>query len=170
MLAFDPVVFDAYRAVRPTLRWTLQNLCAFAERSGRCFPSGRKLAAVAGISKSTASRHLAELARDGIVTRRRRPGGYYAYAIAARFLPAAREVSHKRDRAVPSPRTEENPGKKTERFAKLGMTVGELPDPTDQWRSRIRSWRGSRGKFWLDAWGARPGEAGCMVPAALLTG
>src|SRR3712207_7252539 len=45
---------------------------------------------------------------DGIVTRQRRPGGVYAYIIAARFLPASRQVSHKRDRAVPLSRTEEN--------------------------------------------------------------
>ena len=90
MLAFVPVVFDAYRTVRPALRWTLQNLVAFTNSAGRCFPSVRKLAAVAGISKSTASRHLADLARDGILTRQRRPGGCYAYTIATRFLPTAR--------------------------------------------------------------------------------
>jgi DNA-binding transcriptional ArsR family regulator len=111
MLAYVPVVFDAYRAVRPTLRWTLQNLVAFADRTGRCFPSVRKLAAVAGLSKSTASRHLTELARNGIVTRQRRPGGCYAYIIAARFLPATRGVSHKRDYAVPQARTEERKSK-----------------------------------------------------------
>src|ERR1041384_8098630 len=100
MLAFVPVRFDLYRTVRPALRWTLQNLVAFADRGGRCFPSVRKLAAVAGISKSTASRHLAELARDGLLTRQRRPGGCYAYRIDSRFLPASRGVSHKRDRGV----------------------------------------------------------------------
>src|SRR5690349_7473694 len=107
MLAFVPVVFDAYRTVRPALRWTLQNLVAFANRTGRCFPSVRKLSAVAGLSKSTMSRHLAALERDGVLTRQRRSGGVYAYQIAARFLPAAR-VSHKRDRTVPLVRTEEN--------------------------------------------------------------
>src|ERR1044072_4402484 len=90
MLAFVPVVFDAYRTVRPALRWTLQNLVAFTDSAGRCFPSVRKLAAVAGLSKSTAARHLAEMARNGFLTRQRRPGGCYAYTVAARFLPATR--------------------------------------------------------------------------------
>src|SRR3954452_14997044 len=61
LLAYIPVRFDLYRTVRPALRWTLQNLVAFANRAGRCFPSVRTLAAAAGVSKSTASRHLAEL-------------------------------------------------------------------------------------------------------------
>jgi DNA-binding transcriptional ArsR family regulator len=158
MLAFVPVVFDAYRTVRPALRWTLQNLVGFADRTGRCFPSVRKLAAVAGLSKSTASRHLADLARDGILTRQRRPGGCYSYTIAARFLPAAR-VSHKRDQAVPPARTEENPIKKN---------PDGLPDDSAKWKARLRSWRKSR--FWLPFWGPKPTEAGCFVPPELLGG
>ena len=97
MLDYVPVRFDLYRPLRPALRWTLQNLVAFADRTGRCFPSVRKLAAVTGISKSSVSRHLAALERDGIVTRQRRPGGVYAYTIASRFLPAGRGVSHERE-------------------------------------------------------------------------
>ena len=101
MLAYIPVRFDLYRSIRPALRWTLQCLVGFADRTGRCFPSVRKLAAVAGISKSTASRHLAALERDGNLTRQRKPGGCYAYQIDSRFLPAAREVSYTRRAAVP---------------------------------------------------------------------
>ncbi len=159
MLDYVPVRFDLYRSVRPALRWTLQNLVGFADRCGRCFPSVRKLAAVTGISKSSVSRHLAILARDGIVTRQRRPGGVYAYTIAARFLPAARQVSHTRDRAVPLPRTEEHPTKKTSEFY----------DDSAQWRARLGAWQSSGGRFWNAFWGPKPTEPGCFVPTALLS-
>ena len=119
----------------------------------------RTLAAVAGRSKSTVSRHLAELARDGILTRQHRPGGCYAYQIAARFLPAAR-VSHPRNSTVPVVRTEENVNKKT--------SPAGLPDERSKWEARLRAWRKNR--FWLPYWGEKPGNPGCIVPAALLTG
>jgi len=112
MLAYIPVRFDLYRSVRPALRWTLQCLVGFADRAGRCFPSVRKLAAVAGLSKSTVSRHLAALVHAGTLTRQRRPGGVYAYRIDLRFLPAARGVSHRQNRAVPPARIEEKTFKK----------------------------------------------------------
>jgi len=107
ILTYIPVRFDLYRAIRPHLRWTLQCLVGFADRAGRCFPSVHKLAEVADISKSSVSRHLAELTRGGQISRTRKRGGVYAYQIDRRFLLAAREVSHKRDRAVPPARTEE---------------------------------------------------------------
>jgi DNA-binding transcriptional ArsR family regulator len=158
LLDYVPVRFDLYRPLRPAVRWTLQNLIAFADRTGRCFPSVRKLAAVTGISKSSVSRHLAILARDGIVTRQRRPGGVYAYTIAARFLPAARQVSHKRDRAVPPVRTEEQAGKKT----------SEFHDDSAQWRARLGAWYSSGGRFWNPFWGPKPTERGCFAPPALV--
>ncbi len=158
MLDYVPVRFDLYRPLRPALRWTLQNLVGFADRSGRCFPSVRKLAAVTGISKSSVSRHLAVLARDGIVTRQRRPGGVYSYRIASRFLPAARQESHKHDRAVPLARTEENPTKKT----------SEFHDDSAQWRARLGAWQSSGGRFWNAFWGPKPTEPGCFAPTALL--
>ena len=159
MLDYVPVRFDLYRPLRPALRWTLQCLVAFADRTGRCFPSVRKLAAVTGISKSSVSRHLAELARDGIVTRQRRPGGVYSYRIDSRFLPACREVSHKRDRAVPLSRTEEHPTKKSSGFH----------DDSAQWRARLGAWKSSSGRFWNAFWGPKPTEPGCFVPTALLS-
>src|SRR5215204_6918747 len=113
MLAFVPVTFDLYRTVRRHLHWTLQNLVAFADRTGRCFPSVRTLAAATGQPRSTVSRHLAQLAEEGVIARQRRPGGCYAYVIAGRFLPAARGVSHRRAEGVPPARTEEQVGKKT---------------------------------------------------------
>jgi DNA-binding transcriptional regulator YhcF (GntR family) len=159
LLDYVPVRFDLYRPLRPALRWTLQCLVGFADCTGRCFPSVRKLAQVTGISKSSVSRHLAELARDGILTRQRRPGGVYAYTIAARFLPAARGVSHKRDRAVPRARTEEHSTKKTSGFF----------DDSGQWQARLSAWRSSGGKFWNPFWGPKPSEPGCFAPMALLS-
>src|SRR3954447_25604090 len=93
MLAFVPVTLDLYRSVRRHLHWTLQNLVAYADRAGKCWPSVRTLAGVTGHGKSTVSRHLAQLAKDGIITRQRRPGGVYSYIIDKRFLPDMRGVS-----------------------------------------------------------------------------
>jgi DNA-binding transcriptional ArsR family regulator len=157
MLAYVPVVFDAYRPLKPHLRWTLQCLVGFADTSGRCFPSIRTLAAVAGLGKSSVARHLAELEVAGALTRRRKPGGVFTYVVDARFLPAARSaaaVSHRRKSAVPPARTEENPWKKTSDSA--------LPDEGAQWQARLRSWKLSG--FWLPQWGAKPGEPGCFAP------
>jgi DNA-binding transcriptional MocR family regulator len=171
LLSFVPVTLDLYRTVRRHLHWTLQNLVSFADRTGRCFPSVRTLAAATGQPRSTVSRHLAQLAAEGIIARQRRPGGVYAYTVAARFLPAMRGVSHQREKGVPPARTEENLGKKTgyarARFAKSGVSYGEIPDDRVKWEARLRSWRKSG--FWLPLWGSKPGEAGCMAPAALLT-
>src|SRR3954464_14010150 len=123
MLAFVPVTLDLYRTVRRHLHWTLQNLVSFANRTGKCWPSVRTLAAATGQPRSTVSRHLAQLAEEGVIARQRRPGGVYAYVIGARFLPAARGVSHRREKGVPPARTEEQLGKKRvaraiDRFAK----------------------------------------------------
>ena len=151
MLSFVPVTLDLYRTVRRHLHWTLQNLVSFADRTGKCFPSVRTLAAATGQPRSTVSRHLAQLAEAGVIARQRRPGGVYAYVIAGRFLPAARGVSHQRERGVPPPGTEEQAGKKTgyarARFAKSGISFGEIQDDRSKWEARLRSWRKSG--FWL---------------------
>jgi DNA-binding transcriptional MocR family regulator len=170
LLSFIPVTLDLYRTVRRHLHWTLQNLVAFADRTGRCFPSVRTLAAATGQPRSTVSRHLAQLAQEGVIARQRRPGGVYAYVIETRFLPAQRGVSHQRKKGVPPSRTEEQTGKKTgyarARFADRKVSFGELPDDRVKWDARLRSWRKSG--FWLPLWGSKPGEAGCFVPVALL--
>ena len=169
MLAFVPVAFDVYHPLKPRLRWAMQCLVGFADRAGRCWPSCRKFAAFAGISKSAASRHLAGLVEAGVVTRKRRPGRGYEYEIDPRFLPRA-PVSHQRSAGVPPVAGQETePGKQTKaraRFADRRVSFGELPDPADKWRARLRGWR-NRG-FWLADWGAKPGEAGCFAPAELL--
>ena len=173
MLPFVPVVFEAYRTVRPALRWTLQNLVAFADRAGRCFPSVRKLAAFAGLSKSAVSRHLAALVEAGVITRRRRPGSVYDYQIDPRFLPRA-PVSHQREAGVPQQAGQETDApkqtraaRKRARFANRGVSFSEIPDDRAKWQARLRGW--NRSRFWLPIWGERPGEAGCMAPPELLT-
>jgi Helix-turn-helix domain len=60
LLSFIPVTLDLYRTVHRHLHWTLQNLVAFADRAGRCFPSVRVLAAATGQPRSTVSRHLTQ--------------------------------------------------------------------------------------------------------------
>jgi DNA-binding transcriptional ArsR family regulator len=174
MLAFVPVAFDVYRPLKPRLRWAMQCLVSFADRTGRCFPSVRKLAAFAGLSKSAVSRHLRDLVECGVITRRRRPGGVYDYEIDGRFLPRA-PVSHPRAEGVPQqPGQETDTPKQTERartrarFAKSQVSFGEVSDDRAKWETRLRGWWKSQ--FWLPLWGAKPGEAGCIVPPALLTG
>jgi DNA-binding transcriptional ArsR family regulator len=169
LLSFVPVTLDLYRTLRRHLHFTLQNLVAFADRTGRCFPSVRTLAAATGQPRSTVSRHLAQLAKDGIIARQRRPGGVYAYVIAGRFLPAVRGVSHRREKGVPLAGTEEQAGKKAgyarARFAKPGVSFGEVPDERSKWEARLRGWRKSR--FWLPSFGPRPTEPGCFAPPDL---
>ena len=162
MLAFVPVAFDAYRPLKPRLRWAMQCLVSFADRAGRCFPSMRKLAAFAGLSKSAVSRHLRDLVECGAITRQRRPGGVYDYQIDPGFLPRA-AVSHPRGQETYPPKQTK---RSLARFAKSEMTGGELPDDAAKWEARLRSWHRSR--FWLPFWGPRPSEAGCFVPTTLL--
>jgi DNA-binding transcriptional MocR family regulator len=172
LLSFVPITLDLYRTVRRHLHWTLQNLVAFADRTGKCWPSVRTLAVATGTPRSTVSRHLAQLAKDGVIARQRRPGGVFSYVIEARFLPAARGVSHQRDQGVPPPRTEEQAGKEKgtrerARFAKRGVSFGEIPDDRAKWEARLRSWRKSG--FWLPSFGPKPTETGCFAPPALLS-
>jgi DNA-binding transcriptional ArsR family regulator len=170
LLSFVPVTIDLYRTVRRHLHWTLQNLVAFADCTGKCWPSVRTLAAATGQPRSTVSRHLAQLAAEGVIARQRRPGGVYRYVIAARFLPAMRGVSHQRSRGVPQPGREEQEDKKTgyarARFTERKVSFGEMPDERAKWQARLRSWRKSG--FWLPLWGAKPDEVGCFAPASLL--
>ena len=127
LLSFIPVTLDLYRTVRRHLHWTLQNLVAFADRTGRCFPSVRTLAAATGQPRSTVSRHLAQLAAGG---RHRAPAApWRRLCLRDREpLPAgARGVSHQRERGVPPAGTEEQAGKKTGYArARFARSRGEL--------------------------------------------
>jgi DNA-binding transcriptional MocR family regulator len=172
LLSFVPVTLDLYRSVRRHLHWTLQNLVAFADNAGKCWPSVRTLAARTGTPRTTVWRHLRQLAEDGVIMRQRRLGGVYAYVIDKAFLPAVRGLSHRRNQAVPPARTEEKPPKKTEalarRFVKREVSFSEMPDERAKWDARLRSWRQSR--FWLPLWGPKPTEPGCFAPPEALQG
>lgn len=164
MLAYVPYIFDAYRTVKDRLQPLLAHLVGHADQNGRTWVSARTLGALRGKTKSTTARHLSELVRDGHVTRQheKRPGGgwHYVYTVAAQFLPAARHRSGvpKHERAVSqNTRTEENTLKKKEDLPEIG-----------QWRSRLRAWDHSGGKFWNAFWGPKPNEEGCWVPQHLL--
>lgn len=163
MLDYVPVNFSLYRPLKPHLRWTLQCLVAFADRTGKCWPSVRKLAEVSDLGKSTVSRHLAELTRIGIISRTRKPGGVYSYTIDARFLPAARAVSHAAPKvapkAVPAARIEE----------KVGFKNTDSHDDSAQWDARMRAWHRSGGRFWPAFAGPRPDEPGCWAPVKIQT-
>src|SRR4051794_8185518 len=162
MLAFVPVAFDVYRPLKPRLRWAMQCLVSFADRAGRCFPSVRKLAAFAGLSKSAVSRHLAGLVEAGVVSRKRRPGRGYEYQVDPRFLPRA-PVSHPRAGGVPRRVGQETESHKQTRaahsrprFAKPGVSFGEIADDRAKWQARLHSWRKSG--FWLPQFGPKPTE------------
>ena len=191
MLAYVPVTFDLYRPLKPRLRWAMQCLVSFADNAGRCFPSIRTFAQHAGISRSAAQRDLTALVAAGLVTRQRRPGGVYVYRINPHFLPKwpKRKVSQTRDQqtgaaaakratgtagGVPARGTEENSDKKNQgsarwraQFVKPGIADDRIPDETDRWKARVRSWLKSR--FWLPDWGPRPDEPGCWAPLSALS-
>ena len=81
-------------------------------------------------------------------------------------------MSHQRERGVPLAGREEQADKKTgyarARFAKPGISFGEIPDDRAKWEARLRSWRQSR--FWLPLWGPKPIEPGCFAPLEVLLG
>ena len=142
MLSFVPVTLDLYRTVRRHLHWTLQNLVGFADRTGRCFPPSAPSLPPRDSPAARCPAIWRNWPQEGVIARQRRPGGVYAYVIAARFLPAPRGVSHRRERGVPPARTEEQAGKKTgyarARFAKSGVSFGEIPDERAKWEARLR--------------------------------
>ena len=170
MLSFVPVTLDLYRTVRRHLHWTLQNLVAFADRTGRCFPSVRTLAAATGQPRSTVSRHLAQLAAGG---RHRAPAAPWRRlclrhrgplpAGGARGVPLGENgVSHRREQKNRQVRKQ---GTRERDSLDREVSFGEMPDDRAKWEARLRSWRQSR--FWLPLWGPKPTEPGCFAPASL---
>ena len=167
LLSFVPVTFDLYRTVRRHLHWTLAEPRRLRRSRRQVLAQRPHPRCHHGTPSSTVSRHLAQLAKEGVITRQRRPGGVYAYIIAARFLPAGEGCPTAR-KGCPTARTEEQAGKKTgyaqAQFAKSGVSFGEIPDERSKWEARLRCWRQSR--FWLPLWGPQPDRAGLLRTAA----
>ena len=144
MLSFIPVTLDLYRTVRRHLHWTLQNLVAFADRTGRCFPSVRTLAAATGTAQEHGVPPLAQLAEEGVIA----ASGALAAAMPTRSRPgfcrpcegcptSAKRVSHQREQKNRQIRKQGT----RERDSQLGMTDGDLPDSPTAGR---RGWSWSR--------------------------
>ena len=170
MFSIVAVPFEDYAALpSPTHRWLLTCLARYADRAGCCWPSMRQLATDARMSVSTVCRRLKEMADLAVFQRRRKGVGRYVYTLAAAYRPRwPGHVSAEKHRVSQAETQEANPTKHEKRFGKSGITEGGLPDQTDRWQARVRSWIKSGGKFWLAEWGEKPGEAGCMVPVPLL--
>jgi DNA-binding transcriptional MocR family regulator len=163
------VRYDAYAALpSPTHRWLLTCFSRYVDRAGKAFPSLRQLARDARMSLASVSRYMTALERLEVFQRQRRPGGRYVYQLAEAYRPRWPRRVPASEQGVSGVGTQEaNPIKHEKRFANFWVTDSGLPDPADQWKARMRSWSTSR--FWLPAWGAKPGEPGCMAPAALMT-
>jgi len=159
MLRYTPYVFDLNAGLPRYLRDSAHRMISFANRSGECWFSVRTFGRVAGLSKSSASRHLALLTRPEYAFAGRRwvPGVGYLYRIEPHWL-ARGAVSHGRAPGVPRVRTKEESAKNKGDFRI--RYEGELPDERGQWAARVRG----MAKFWLPTWGPKPGERGCWVP------
>src|SRR3954452_12689860 len=82
------VPFDAYAALpRSEHRWLLTCLALYVDRTGKCFPSLRQLAADARTSLASVSRYMAAMERLGVFQRQRKPGGRYSYILAEAYRP-----------------------------------------------------------------------------------
>ena len=168
MFQIVAIPFEAYAALpRSEHRWLLTCLARYVDRTGRCFPSLRQLAADARTSLASVSRYMAAMERLGVFQRQRRPGGRYTYVLAEAYRPRWPGRVSASERGVSQAATQEaNPTKQFEkRFARLRIADGGLPDDSAKWESRIHAWHRSR--FWLPFWGPKPSEPGCFVPPAL---
>jgi hypothetical protein len=71
--------------LKPVHCKVLAGLLAFADRTGKCWPSLRTLAELVGLKLSRVHRAIAEMESDGILTRTRRGAGTL-YQLAERFV------------------------------------------------------------------------------------
>jgi DNA-binding transcriptional MocR family regulator len=173
------VPFDAYQALPcAKSRWLLTCFSRYVDRAGKAFPSLRQLAWDARMSLASVSRYMTALERLGVFQRQRQPDGRYRYVLAEAYRPrwpgrAGRGVSAARQGVARAETTEQaEPTKQREgarargRFAKPGISFGEIPDDRAKLEARLRSWRQSR--FWLPLWGPKPTEPGCFAPPEVL--
>jgi DNA-binding transcriptional MocR family regulator len=175
MFATIAVPFDAYRDLpTPQARWLMQCLARYADRSGKAWPNMRQLADDARMSLSTVCRRLKELAESGVFHRERKGVGRYVYTLAEpyRLRWPTRDAGRGKtgvsgaEPGVSHCETQEAKlAKQIERsLARFAGKEG-LPRQTE-WAPRLRGWLKSG--FWLQAWGAKPNEPGCIVPLAEL--
>ena len=123
------------------------------------------------MSLASVSRHLKAMAEEGVFQRERLPGGgRYRYTLAEPYRlrwPRERErvpqvqnrVSQAGTRDEARPEKHERGAPARARFAEIRNSAGDLPDQSDRWQARVRSWIKSGGKFWLPLWGPSPNEA-----------
>jgi hypothetical protein len=164
MFATVGIPFAEYRSLpRSEYRWLLICLSRYADEAGVAFPTMRQLAIDSGFSLASVSRYLATMEDLGVFQRDRlRGGGRYRYVIAGSYRPQRfGRVSALKTR-VSQCETREA------KSFKQARKEGDSPDlPREApWEQRVRGYR--EGHFWLPQWGAKPGETGCLVPAALL--
>jgi hypothetical protein len=172
------VPFDAFQALpQPEDRWLLTCFSRYVDRAGKAFPSLRQLAADARMSLATVCRRMAVMARLGVFHRERKPGGRYRYVLAEAYrprwpgrdrrgVPAGEQGVSQAETQEVEPTKQARDARPRARFAKSGISFGEMPDENAKWQARLRSWRQSR--FWLPLWGPKPTEPGCFAPMAAL--
>ena len=172
MFSIIALPFDSFQTLPcAKSRWLLTCLARYTNRAGEAWPTMRQLAIDTAMSLASVSRYLKAMHEEGVFQRARLPGGgRYRYTLAEPYrLRWPERVSSAQNRVSRAGTPEQaRPAKHEERarFADRRVSYGELPDPADKWRARLRGWR-NRG-FWLADWGAKPGEAGCIAPVELL--
>ena len=181
MFAIVALHYEALQHLEPLEFKTLTALLRYTDKAGRCWPSLKQLGRDVGRSEATMSRVMVRLDAAGVFAERvRREGGRYRYRINARFLPRwPGKASHHAGVQVGLHNTpdikqtqfkHEERALTRQRFASSKGSWDGLPDLTDQWQARLRSYVSSGGKFWLPQWGDKPGQPGCLVPASVMAG
>jgi len=72
--------------MKPTHVHVLVGLLSFADRTGKCWPSLRRLAEAVGMSLTRVQRAIVQMEEAGYFTRQRRFGSSCIYRLARRFL------------------------------------------------------------------------------------
>ena len=167
------------RPCQPAHRWLLTCFSRYVDRAGKAFPSLRQLARDARMSLASVSRYMTALEQLEVFHRQRRPGGRYVYQLAEAYRPrwpgrAGRGVSAVRQGVSKAETTEQaEPRKHREgarvraRFAKPGISFGEIPDERAKWDARLRSWR-NRGFGCRYGGRSRPSRAASPRHASLM--
>jgi DNA-binding transcriptional MocR family regulator len=184
------VPLNAFRSLsNPQDRWLLTCFSAYVDKAGRAFCSLRQLVRDARMSLPTVSRRMAAMAAQGVFHRERKPGGRYHYVLAEAYRPrwpgkGIRGVSAPREGVPPTvwgvSQRETQQAKPTKQDHKADAPSRSAPgrvspepastgfgvDQAFRWRAYVRQYR-EAGR-WREAYGPKPGEAGCRAPAETL--